>query len=541
MKNKILGTALLGAALVAGCGGGSDSAVSQTSSGGYQVSSAVVQKGPLAHGSWVSVNELNAATLLPVGTSFNFEVTDDYGTFKPAGMVFAKPILESTAQGYYFDEITGQVSTGMVTLRALTDLSTDRATNVNLLTDLSNARIRALVTKATNPLKFSTARYTAQREVLKPFFINNSADLLPGGEEPASFSELDLSKNRNADQMLAAISAMVTQIGKTGSGINQFINQFEADLADDGTLNNSPGFTLAPGAQINAAVKALDWDKLALNLNTFYKTDRYKAADLKQWVDSSGGVDQIIDRYKFGQNDVPEGTKAKSPEYVAGKDDTDQCVSASAGELYRNGAAVSGTVKAARGDKFQIELTGASLTAMGFIQRSAPASGVCPSTLPTGGFTRLAKWRLNGTLNDSIKMITSGAHNTLALKTDGSLWAWGWNDWGLGDGSTTTSSVPKQIGTGYSAVSAGFSNTVALKSDGSLWAWGQNYNGQLGDGTTTNSLVPKQIGTGYSSVAPGRDRTVALKMDGSLWAWGNALLGDGTMNPSLVPKQITIP
>ena len=63
----------------------------------------------------------------------------------------------------------------------------------------------------------------------------------------------------------------------------------------------------------------------------------------------------------------------------------------------------------------------------------------------------------------------------------------------LGDSTTSDSRAPTQIGTGYTAIAAGDFKTVALKSDGTLWAWWYNLYGQLGDGTTTDSLVPKQI------------------------------------------------
>ncbi|MDX8394081.1 MAG: LamG-like jellyroll fold domain-containing protein, partial [Mariprofundales bacterium] len=138
--------------------------------------------------------------------------------------------------------------------------------------------------------------------------------------------------------------------------------------------------------------------------------------------------------------------------------------------------------------------------------------------------------------------IAAGFYHTVALKSDGSLWTWGYNNFGqLGDGTTVNSLVPKQIGTGFSSIAAGLYHTVALKSDGSLWTWGRNNRGQLGDGTTVNSLTPKQIGTGFSSIAAGYYHTVALKSNGSLWTWGYNLygqLGDGTTVNSLVPKQI---
>ncbi len=89
---------------------------------------------------------------------------------------------------------------------------------------------------------------------------------------------------------------------------------------------------------------------------------------------------------------------------------------------------------------------------------------------------------------------TAGTHHTAAIKTDGSLWAWGRNNYGqLGDGTTTERHTPVKIGDAYALVSGGYGHTVALKADGSVWAWGDNNYGQIGDGTTTNRLSPVQV------------------------------------------------
>jgi len=142
--------------------------------------------------------------------------------------------------------------------------------------------------------------------------------------------------------------------------------------------------------------------------------------------------------------------------------------------------------------------------------------------------------------------ISAGNGHTIAIKTDGSLWAWGYNQYGqLGDGNNTDRNSPMQIGsaTNWASISAGNSHTIAIKTDGSLWAWGDNYYGQLGDGTNADKNSPVQIGTAtnWSSISVGYYHTIAIKTDGSLWAWGyngNGQLGDGTSVPKNTPVHI---
>ncbi len=141
--------------------------------------------------------------------------------------------------------------------------------------------------------------------------------------------------------------------------------------------------------------------------------------------------------------------------------------------------------------------------------------------------------------------VAAGGAHTVALKADGSLWAWGSNEYGqLGDGPSQNRSIPVRIGMGtdWKAISAGDSHTAALKTDGSLWAWGENYDGRLGDGTTENKSSPVRIGTGtdWKDIAAGYGHTVALKTDGTLWAWGSGAgaLGDGTTADISTPARV---
>lgn len=72
-------------------------------------------------------------------------------------------------------------------------------------------------------------------------------------------------------------------------------------------------------------------------------------------------------------------------------------------------------------------------------------------------------------------------------------------------------------------IAAGSYHTAALKSDGSVWAWGRNSSGQLGNGSTSDRLTPVQVSglTGVQAIAAHDNHTVALTSDGSVWAWGD--------------------
>ncbi|MCL2048727.1 MAG: hypothetical protein FWG87_08365, partial [Defluviitaleaceae bacterium] len=144
--------------------------------------------------------------------------------------------------------------------------------------------------------------------------------------------------------------------------------------------------------------------------------------------------------------------------------------------------------------------------------------------------------------------VSSGGHYTIALKADGTVWAWGNNSYGvLGDGTQAERHEPVQVTglTGVTAISARSNNTIALKADGTVWAWGNNQNGQLGEGTTTwMSATPMQVVglTGVKAVSVGTHYNVALKSDGTVWAWGanwNGQLGDGTTIGRNNPMQVT--
>jgi alpha-tubulin suppressor-like RCC1 family protein len=127
--------------------------------------------------------------------------------------------------------------------------------------------------------------------------------------------------------------------------------------------------------------------------------------------------------------------------------------------------------------------------------------------------------------------IASGAHHSLAIRRDGSLWAWGWNSLGeLGDGTETNRLVPVRV-SGISdvrAIAAGSYHSLAVKKDGTVWAWGWNAWGQLGDGGNVSRSVPGQVAglSNATSVAAGLVHSLALLRNGSVAAWGYNLFGE---------------
>jgi len=138
------------------------------------------------------------------------------------------------------------------------------------------------------------------------------------------------------------------------------------------------------------------------------------------------------------------------------------------------------------------------------------------------------------------KSVASGIRHTVALKTDGSLWTWGDNDFGqLGVNTTTRRTTPVTTllgGTNWKSVASGTFYTVAIKTDGTLWTWGRNSLGELGVNNTTDRSTPVTTllgGNNWKSVDCGDQHTAAIKTDGTLWTWGDNSFGQLGVNNSI--------
>jgi hypothetical protein len=142
-----------------------------------------------------------------------------------------------------------------------------------------------------------------------------------------------------------------------------------------------------------------------------------------------------------------------------------------------------------------------------------------------------------------VTQIAAGGHQSLALRSDGTVVAWGANKYGqLGDGTTTDRATPVKVAglTGVTQIAGGGSHGLALRSDGTVAAWGYNADGELGNGTNYNRATPATV-SGLSEVAQvsaGNQHSVALRSDGTVMSWGNnsnGQLGDGTTTTRTSP------
>jgi alpha-tubulin suppressor-like RCC1 family protein len=161
---------------------------------------------------------------------------------------------------------------------------------------------------------------------------------------------------------------------------------------------------------------------------------------------------------------------------------------------------------------------------LGYNASAPPFQIVSPITTFAGG----TNW----------KQVSCGSNHTTAIKTDGTLWGWGYNQQGQLGINNTTESILTPVttfagGTNWKQVAGGGSHTAAIKTDGTLWVWGSGDSGRLGTNNTTNRLTPVTTfagGTNWKQVAGGGSHIAAIKTDGTLWVWGNNYRGQLGIN-----------
>jgi alpha-tubulin suppressor-like RCC1 family protein len=157
-------------------------------------------------------------------------------------------------------------------------------------------------------------------------------------------------------------------------------------------------------------------------------------------------------------------------------------------------------------------------------------------------------------LTNVVAVSTGGSHALALSSAGGNVWAWGNNNnYQLGDGSTSQpqSTYAVQVDTAAStplnnvvAIAAGGSTSLALRSDGTVWAWGNNAHGQLGNGTTTNSQWAIQVSSlsNIVAIAEGSGFSLAVSATGTVYSWGqnsNGQLGNNSTTDSHTPVTVS--
>ena len=151
-----------------------------------------------------------------------------------------------------------------------------------------------------------------------------------------------------------------------------------------------------------------------------------------------------------------------------------------------------------------------------------------------------------GALSVWTQIAASPYYSTAAIQSNGTLWAWGYNSYGqAGQGNTTNYSSPVQVGalTVWKQISCGYQCVMAIQSNGTLWSWGSNNQGQLGQGNISSYSSPVQVGalSTWTKVACGYIQTLAIQSNGTLWAWGYngfGTLGQGNTTNYSSPVQV---
>ena len=174
----------------------SSSEETNTSSSSAVTISGKVQKGPYVQGTEITVRELDS-TMTPTGNTFTGTIDDNTGSFSIKGTLTDK-IAELAADGYYFNEVSGSLSSAKLSLQALSDLTDRSSVNVNLMTHLEKKRVEYLIDNS--KMTFAAAKTQAQGEIIKIFNIDNVT--LSNSET------LDISQSGDGNAVLLAISAI---------------------------------------------------------------------------------------------------------------------------------------------------------------------------------------------------------------------------------------------------------------------------------------------------------------------------------------------
>jgi surface protein len=188
--------------------------------------SGFVQKGPFVSGTTVSMSELNSE-LAQTGKIFTSQITNDQGLFEITNIELNSSFVEFSSSGFYFNEVTGDISSAPITLTSLSDLTNKSSINVNVLTHLEKKRVENLIKGGKT---FSEAKKQAKNEVQSIFSI-----VL---DSTSDFEDYDISKNTEEGGILLAIS-IILQGNRSVGQLTELLSKIQSDISTDGKLDDA--------------------------------------------------------------------------------------------------------------------------------------------------------------------------------------------------------------------------------------------------------------------------------------------------------------
>jgi len=247
------------------------------------------QKGPFSNGSQVSISELDVH-LVQTGRTFSTTMSDDGGGYSVRGVQLDTPYARVEVNGFYFDEVRGQLSASPLSIFSYVDLSDRTTSNINLLGHLEATRLEHLV--AEEGVSFSAAKIQAHREVLEMFQLDPR---IIGSAE-----DLDISQPGAGNAALFAISVML-QGTRTVAELSELLSNIQSDLSRDGTLDDA-----ANGSALMAGATTVDLARARENLAGRFEDlgvdatvpdiagDVSRFADAAPYVYTGGGISYPI-------------------------------------------------------------------------------------------------------------------------------------------------------------------------------------------------------------------------------------------------------
>ncbi len=216
--------------------------------------SGYVQKGPFINGTSITINELNEE-VVQTGKTFTTQINNNEGSFQLENIELVSDFVSLRADGFYFNEISGEQSNSQITLYALADLADTTANvNVNVLTHLEKPRVEYLISEG---MEFSVAKLQAQQEVLSIFGYDVS--------DIESSEYLDITKSGKGHGILLTASVILNGY-RSEAEFTELMSNISNDLREDGELNDS---TL--GSQLINHARFLDTSSIRQNLEQRYK------------------------------------------------------------------------------------------------------------------------------------------------------------------------------------------------------------------------------------------------------------------------------